>query len=127
MARSQGRIPTLDESRERCAAASRARNEAAAGMLGHFDIGVFVEGFAPFPRLALESIAPRLYAFNVETWKRFQETGQGLHPRILPIRRDSRGRATSSESCSALISLPVGDGPWARACSFATNLRIPKT
>ncbi len=94
---------------ERCAAASRRRGEATAGTLGHFDIGVFIEGFAPFPQLALESIAPRLYAFNLETWQRFSETGEGLHPRILPIRRD---RPPKGGSFAVFFSLPVpGQSP----------------
>ena len=94
--------------RERCAAASRARSESTAGTLGHFDIGVFVEGFRPFPRLALASMAPRLHAFNLDTWQRFRETGQGLHPRFLPIRHDGRRRA---ESFAVFFSLPVPSGP----------------
>ena len=89
---------------ERCAAASRARFETTAGTLGHFDIGVFVEGFAPFPRLALASLAPRLAEFNLETWQRFQTTGEGLHPRILPIRRDGRQRRGSF---AVFFCLPV--------------------
>ena len=95
---------TLTGEQERCAAASRRRGEATAGTLGHFDIGVFIEGFAPFPRLALESIAPRLYAFNLETWRRFSETGDGLHPRFLPIRRD---RPQKGGSFAVFFSLPV--------------------
>ena len=94
--------------RNRCAAASRARREATAGTLGHFDIGVFVEGFAPFPRLALASLAPKLAEFNIETWQRFQATGEGLHPRILPIRRDGRQRR---ESFAVFFCLPVQGGP----------------
>ena len=93
---------------ERCAAASRARGEGTAGTLGHFDVGVFIEGFRAFPRLALESIAPRLYAFNLETWQRFRDTGQGLHPRFLPIRRDGR---RPGGSFSVFFSLPLPDRP----------------
>ena len=92
---------------ERCAAASRARGESTAGTLGHFDIGVFIEGFRPFPRLALASMAPRLHAFNLDTWQRFRETGQGLHPRLLPIRCDGR----RGESFAVFFCLPVPSGP----------------
>ena len=95
---------TLTGGRDRCAAASRSRGEPTAGTLGHFDIGVFIEGFAPFPRLALESFAPRLHAFNLETWERFRETGEGLHPRFLAIRRD---QAQDGEQFAVLFSLPV--------------------
>ena len=97
----------MEIGRERCAAASRARGETTAGTLGFFDIGVFVEGFTPFPRLALKSLAPRLHEFNLKAWERFQKTRQGLHPRILPIRRD---RNAPKDSSTALFCLPAGDG-----------------
>lgn len=94
--------------REPCAVASRARNEDTAGTLGYFDIGMFVEGTKPFPRLALKSIAPMLHQLNIEAWQRFQETGKGLHPRILPIRRDRRNQ---SNSLNVFFSIPSHTGP----------------
>ena len=98
---------TLQEHRDRCARASRARREATAGTLGHFDMGLFVEGTAPFPRLALASLFPPLHAFNLETWRLYQRTGNGLHPRILPIRRDKERR---QDTLAALFSLPNAGG-----------------
>lgn len=94
--------------REPCASASRARQEDTAGTLGYFDIGMFVEGTKPFPRLALKAIAPRLHKYNIECWQRFQATGTGLHPRILPIRRD---RQVQSDSLNVLFSIPCRTGP----------------
>ena len=44
-----------------CAEASQSRRENTAGTLGFFDIGMFIEGVAPFPRLALASLSPALY------------------------------------------------------------------
>lgn len=90
----------------RCAQTSRERNEMTAGTLGNFDIGVFVEGFAPFPRSALQSIAPKFHTFNMETWWNFYETGNGLHPRILPIRKERKQR---NKSFSVFFCLPVPD------------------
>ena len=93
--------------RDRCAEASRARSEATAGTLGHFDMALFIEGTAPFPRLALASLSPALHAFNIETWRQYQQTGTGLHPRILPIRREKRRR---HDALTALFSLPTAKG-----------------
>ena len=90
-----------------CAEASRERREDTAGTLGFFDIGMFVEGVAPFPRLALAALSPALYEFNVATWQRYQTVGHGLHPRILPIRRQRQARG---EKLTVLFSLPVADG-----------------
>ena len=93
--------------RDPCARASRARGEDTAGTLGHFDLGMFVEGTAPFPRLALASLSPELHAFNLETWRRYQETGVGPHPRILPIRRD---RQRQGDSLVVFFCVPTPGG-----------------
>ena len=95
-------------SRVPCAQASQARGESTAGTLGFFDLGMFVEGVAPFPRLALASLSPALHEFNVETWARFQADGEGLHPRILPIRRHRRERG---DGLAVLFCLPRTDAP----------------
>ena len=94
--------------REPCAAASRARHEDTAGTLGYFDIGMFVEGAKPFPRLALKSFAPKLHDFNIKAWARFQEEGAGIHPRILPVRRD---RQSQTDTLSVFFSLSAQSGP----------------
>ena len=91
-----------------CAAASRARKEDTAGTLGYFDVGMFVEGTAPFPKLALKSIAPSLHEYNIETWQRYQQTGTGLHPRILPIRTNRRKH---SQPLNVFFSIPTRTGP----------------
>lgn len=91
-----------------CAQASQARGENTAGTLGFFDLGMFVEGVAPFPRLALASLSPALHEFNVATRARFQAAGEGLHPRILPIRRHRRERG---DELAVLFCLPRADGP----------------
>ena len=96
-----------------CAEASRSRCEDTAGTLGYFDMGMFIEGVAPFPRLALASLSPALYEFNVETWRRFQSSGEGLHPRILPIRRERAARTVreDGEGLAVFFSLPVPNAP----------------
>ncbi len=101
-----------ESARVPCAAASQSRREETAGTLGFFDIGMFIEGVAPFPRLALASLSPALYEFNVETWRRFQTSGEGLHPRILPIRRERAERAAErGEGLAVFFSLPVQNAP----------------
>ena len=101
-----------DSARIPCAEASQSRREHTAGTLGFFDIGMFIDGVAPFPRLTLAPLSPALYEFNVETWRRFQTTDEGLHPRILPIRRDRAARAAAGdESLAVFFSLPVPNAP----------------
>ena len=103
---------TGESARIPCAEASQSRREDTAGTLGFFDIGMFIEGVAPFPRLALASLSSALYEFNVETWRRFQTSGEGLHPRILPIRRDRADRAAADDDGLAVFfSLPVPNAP----------------
>ena len=115
MPRSSAPLPavkTRQAERVPCAEASQQRREDTAGTLGYFDVGMFVEGVAPFPRLALASLSPALYEFNVATWQRYQTDGHGLHPRILPIRRQRHGHGghERSEKLTVLFSLPVADG-----------------
>ena len=86
-----------------------------------FRYGMFIESTKPFPRLALESISPELYAFNIETWRQYQQSGKGLHPRILPMRRTKRER---SDHLVVLFILPTGKG--GRTCSLNTKFKTMK-
>ena len=69
-----------------CAELSLGVGESEMGSLGDFDIGIFVEARKPFPRLALQAIAPEFNARVVKLWEEFGERGEGAHPRVLPVR-----------------------------------------
>ncbi len=92
----------------RCADASRAREEPTYGTLGNFQLGMFIEGFRPFPRLALAAVAPALAERNIAYWDRFMRTGEGLHPRILPIRA-GRG-VPACDGIRVIFCLPTAAG-----------------